>query len=237
MFPYARERGTATVLFMTAIAEARTVRGGPAALLSVVALVGAPLLIVLGNAVHPVVTSRSAAALLGVVASAPERWLLAKVVYAFGSLLLIPALVAVARIRPSTPMLTGAVLAGVGTGCNALSQALTGYTAYTVVERGVDRAAGAALLEGYDKLGAAGLPVSYATVPLLLAGLLTIGVTLLVTRATGRPAAILLLVGTLAAGLVQAGPLALVAGAPLVAAFVLLARARPALTPAAPAGR
>jgi hypothetical protein len=67
--------------------------------------------------------------------------------------------------------------------------------------------------------------------------LLTIGVALLVSRAAGRAAAILLLVGTVAAGLVQAGPVAVLAGAPLVAAFVLLARARLALDQPAATGR
>lgn len=190
------------------------------------AMVAAPLLIVIGNALHPVVAANSVDALLDTVAASPGRWILAKVLYAFGSLLLIPALGSVVRISPRPAVLIGAVLAGIGTGCNVMSQALTGYTAYSVIDLGIDRGAGAALLTGYDKLGAAGLPVSYAGVPVLLLGMIVVGVALIVNRDVPRTAAILLLVGTVAAGLAQAGPLALIAGAPLVAAFVLLARAR-----------
>jgi hypothetical protein len=204
----------------------RTTGTGRSAVLPAVALVGAPLLIVLGNALHPVIAASSAAALLDAVADSPARWILAKLLYAFGSLLLIPALGSIVRISPRPAVVIGAVLAGIGSGLNAMSQALTGYTAYGVVQLGVDRAAGIRLLEGYDHLGSAGLPVSYAGVPVLLLGLITVGVALLVNRAVPRTAAILLLVGTVAAGLAQAGPLALVAGAPLVAAFVLLARSR-----------
>jgi hypothetical protein len=194
--------------------------------LPAVALVGAPLLIVVGNALHPVVAANSAAALLDAVADSPTRWILAKLLYALGSLLLIPALGSVVRLSPGPAVVIGAVLAGIGSGLNAMSQALTGYTAYGVVELGVDRAAGVQLLEGYDHLGTAGLPVSYAGVPVLLVGLIIVGVALIVNRDVPRTAAILLVAGTVAAGLAQAGPLALLAGAPLVAAFVLLARAR-----------
>ena len=199
------------------------------------ALVGAPLLIVAGNALHPVVPADDAGALFDTVAGAPGRWILAKLLYASGCLLLIAALVLLTRIRPHAAVLTGAVLAGIGSGFNALSQALTGYTAYAVVELGLDRATGAALLTGYDELGPAGLPVSFASVPVLLLGLLVVGVSLLVLRAVPSTAAILLLAGTIAAGLLQAGPLALLAGGPLVAAFVLLARSADAQPVAVPA--
>jgi hypothetical protein len=201
-------------------------RTARSAVLPAVALVGAPLLIVLGNALHPVVAADSAAALLDAVTGSPTRWILAKLLYAFGSLLLIPALGSIVRISPRPAVVIGAVLAGIGSGLNAMSQALTGYTAYGVVELGVDRAAGVKLLEGYDHLGTAGLPVSYAGVPVLLLGLIVVAVALIVNRDVPRTAAVLLLAGTVAAGLAQAGPLALLAGAPLVAAFVLLARAR-----------
>jgi hypothetical protein len=201
---------------------------------AVVALVSAPLLIVAGNALHPVVAANSAAALLDAVAGNPGRWIAAKLLYGCGSLLLIVAMASVVRLSPRPVILVGAILAGIGTGFNAMSQALTGYTAYTVIEVDVDRTAGGKLLESYDTLGAIGFPVSFATVPVLLIGMITVGIGLIVAKVVPWPAGALLIVGTLSAGVVQAGPWALLAGAPLIGAFVLLARARLTLDPASP---
>ncbi|MEV6492325.1 hypothetical protein AB0M20_27435 [Actinoplanes sp. NPDC051633] len=120
-------------------------------------MVAAPALIVAGNGLHPVVDGQSASALLDVVAAGPARWLIAKLTYAAGSLLLIVALASVVRLRPGGVVLVGSVLAGIGTGCNALSQALVGYTAYAAVRVPVDRSAAAALLDGFDGLGPAAL--------------------------------------------------------------------------------
>jgi hypothetical protein len=194
--------------------------------LAAAVMVAAPALIVAGNGLHPVVDGQSASALLDVVAAGPARWLIAKLTYAAGSLLLIVALASVVRLRPGGVVLVGSVLAGIGTGCNALSQALFGYTAYAAVRVPVDRSAAAALLDGFDGLGPAALPVSFVSVPVMVLGLLVVGVGLLVTRAVPRVTAVVLLVGVVAGALVQAGPLSLLAGAPLVAAFVLLARSR-----------
>jgi hypothetical protein len=138
------------------------------------------------------------------------------------------AVAGVVRGLGGVPVLVGAILAGVGGAFNALSQALTGYTAYTAVTLGLDRASAETLLVGYDQLGAAGLPISFASVPLMAVGLLIMAVALLVRRDGPRVAGLLLLVGVVASPIVGAGPFALLAGAPLIGGFVLLARQRAA---------
>ena len=59
----------------------------------------------------------------------------------------------------------------------------------------LDRASAETLLVSYDQLGAAGLPISFASVPLLALGLLIMAVALVVRRDGPRVAGLLLLVG------------------------------------------
>lgn len=192
--------------------------------LAIATVVLAPLGIVLGNALHPVVAGSEPADLLRAVSEDPGRWIFAKLVYAAGSLLLVPAMAAVLSLRRGGLVLVGATLAGLGAACNALSQALLGYTVYTSASLGLPDGPTEQLVRGFDELGLVGLPVSFASIPVLVVGLLVLAIGVLRSGTAPRSVGALLVVGVLASAAVQAGPIALVAGAPLVAAFVGLAR-------------
>jgi hypothetical protein len=165
-----------------------------------VALVGAPLILLAGALTHPTETS-DASRQLQIVASGPNRWYLAHLLYVVGFAAFVPAVLALGRrLRATAPALElwGTGLAVVGLFASAGIVAVEGFGGWLLAQAS-DRAAAAGV---YDRIGhSAGIVVPFGLVGLAIPiGLVVLAVGLARARAAQAWTA-----WTLAAGAVLLG--------------------------------
>lgn len=194
-----------------------------------------PILFFGGYAIHPDLPNETVPALRE-VADMRGVYIASKVMVAFGSLLMIPLLLTVRHVaipnRGRSLATVAVTLGSIGFACNALSQSLWGYLLYFASDPSVDTSAGAAVIEAGNNADILPtLPVSFFSVPLFAVGLLLFAVALWRAATTPRWAAVVLVLADLAAPVFPVGPMNLVTGALVTAAFAV------ALNPARPAAR
>jgi hypothetical protein len=188
------------------------------------ALLAAPVLFFVGYALHPDLPEDAASA-LAEVAEVRGQYLGAKLLVAVGALGLVPLVAVVARRvvasgRGGGLAIAGAALTIVGTVFNALSQATFGYLFWFATAPGVSRQAGLDVVAASQKEGLATLPVSFLSIPVFAVGLLLLAAALWRCGRVPRWVPVLLAVSDVLAGAIGVGPLMLVAGVMVTAAFL-----------------
>lgn len=187
------------------------------------ALLVAPVLLFVGYALHPDLPEDLASALAD-VAGSRGRYLGAKLLVAVGALGLAPLVAVVARRvvglgRGGGLAIAGAALTIVGTVFNGLSQATFGYLFWFATASGVSPEAGVDVVGASQEEGLATLPVSFLSVPVFAVGLLLVAGALWRCGRVARWVPVLLAVGDVLSGAIGVGPLMLVTGVMVTAAF------------------
>jgi hypothetical protein len=176
-------------------------------------LLAGPVLFDVGYALHPSLPMDVEGA-LAEVADVRTRHAAAKVMVAFGGLLLVALLLTYRRrLVPSRGRglaTAGTALAAIGLAANSLSQATHGYLLYWASAPDVARSAGADVVAAAEADAApVTLPVSFWSVPLFALGLVLVAVALWRAGSVPRWVPIGMVVGGVAAGAVGTGPLML----------------------------
>ncbi len=177
-------------------------------------LLAGPGLFDLGYALHPSLPMDVEAA-LAEVADVRTRHAVAKVMVAFGGLLVIALLLTYRRwlvpARGRAFATVGTALAAIGLAANSLSQATHGYLLYWASAPDVARTAGADVVAAAEADAApVTLPVSFWSVPLFAVGLVLVAVALWRAGSVPRWVPVGMVVGGVAAGAIGTGPLMLV---------------------------
>jgi len=177
-------------------------------------LLAGPVLFDLGYALHPSLPMDVEAALTE-VADVRTRHAAAKVMVAFGGLLMIALLLTYRRwlvpARGRGLATAGTALAAIGLAANSLSQAAHGYLLYWASAPGVAPSAGADVVAAAEAdTSAVTLPVSFFSVPLFAVGLVLVAVALWRAGSVPRWVPVGMVVAGLAAGTIGTGPLMLV---------------------------
>jgi hypothetical protein len=194
--------------------------------------VAASVLFTLSNVFLPHLTGSTA----NVVAHIPavvNRLLAAKLVYAVGSLLLIPFVVALWRVdarRGAALRLVGGCLLIVGGLCNALGEVTEAYLAWGMHHVGIGATSQVRLFDLLDNSTAA-LPISFIAIPVLSLGILLLMVGVLRARVVPGWLPGVTIVGGIASSVAGVGLPALVGLVwALPAAAVVILTAGPATT-------
>lgn len=177
-------------------------------------LLAGPVLFDVGYALHPTLPMDVEAA-LAEVAEVRTRYAAAKVMVAFGGLLMIALLLAYRRwlvpARGRGLATVGAALAAIGLAANSLSQATHGYLLYWASAPEVAPGAGPAVVAAAEGDAAlVTLPVSFWSVPLFAVGIVLVAVALWRSGSVPRWVPVGMVVGGVAAGAIGTGPLMLV---------------------------
>jgi hypothetical protein len=199
-----------------------------------VLLLAGPLLFDLGYALHPSLPEDIATA-LAEVEPVRDRFVVSKVMVAFGGLVLIALVLTLRqrliRGRGRTLATVASALAAVGLASNALSQATHGYLMFWASDPAVAPEAGASILEvAHGSSSLVTLPVSFLSVPLFAFGLLLFAVALWRAGTVPRWVPVLIVLGGIGAGAIGTGPaMVLVLAVDLAAygAAVMAAAGRP----------
>jgi len=185
------------------------------------AAIAAPILFVAGQALLPVL-GRDVDTAFALMLAHRDQLIMSRLLSTAGAFLLLPALWLISTLG-GTVTRVGAVIAGVGTFFNAVSQVVQGYAAWAASAPGLDHDATMPILLHVDR-GLVGLPVAYWSVPVFGVGLLVLGVGLLIARPVPWWMPALLLVGVVAAFLTAGlGPVVALTEAPLAVALIALA--------------
>jgi hypothetical protein len=176
-------------------------------------LLAGTVLFDVGYALHPSLPVDVEGA-LAEVADVRTRHALAKVLVAFGGLLLIALLLTYRRWlvpgRGRAFATAGTALAGIGLAANSLSQATHGYLLYWASSPDIARNAGADVVAvAVADTAPVTLPVTFWSVPLFAVGVLLVAVALWRAGSVPRWVPIGMVVGGVAAGAVGTGPLML----------------------------
>jgi hypothetical protein len=196
-------------------------------------LLAGPVLLFVGYALHPDM-SEDAGLALAEVAAGRGLYLGAKLMVAFGSLLMV-ALVWAIRDRSGVgrgrALLTiGATLTAIGMAANALSQAVWGYLLWFLTAPTIDPAAGAEIAGVVQTTAVeslAALPISFLSVPLFAIGLLLLAAGLWRSRTVPRWVPVTIVVIDVLAGAFGVGLPMLAVGAAATAAFAVALRTTP----------
>jgi len=177
-------------------------------------LLAGPVLFDLGYALHPSLPMDVEAALTE-VADVRSRHAAAKVMVAFGGLLMIALLITYRRwlvpARGRGLATVGTALAAIGLAANSLSQSAYGYLLYWASAPEVDPSAGVDIVSAAESATApVTLPVSFWSVPLFAVGLVLVAVALWRSGNVPRWVPVGMVVGGVAAGAIGTGPLMLV---------------------------
>lgn len=212
-----------TTLAMTRPAARRT---SPANLLVVAAITGSVLFLA-GQALFPVMSENIDSAYAAMVTHR-DLLMAARLLTAAGAFLLVPAAVGFARLLPpgargARLLQVGAWVFGIATFSNALSQTVSGYTAYTATAPGFDATAGRVVVEQIEE-GLVALPLGFWSIPAFALGSLLIAIALIRSRTVPTWMPALLIIGTvLAAALAGRGLLVGLTQAPFTIALIALA--------------
>ena len=191
---------------------------------ALIAAVAAPVLFLVGQALLPSLPDSLPAAFDAMLAQR-DRVTAAQLVTAAGGFLFLPALAVVLwLVPPGTPgrsvLVTGAVLFGLGTFSNALSQVVEAYVMRAATAPGVPREAGLAVFGRLGE-GAVGIPVGFWSIPAFALGLIVMASGLLRSRALPVWQPVLVITGTLlAAATAGIGPVVALTQAPLTAGLL-----------------
>ena len=189
-------------------------RAVPRGLLGLCALLLAgPVLFDLGYALNPTLPMDVEGA-LAEVADVRTRHAAAKVMVAFGALLVIALVLAYRRWlvpdRGRVVATVGAALVAIGSAANALSQATWGYLLYWASDPDVAPGAGVQVVAAAESSSApVTLPVSFWSVPLFAIGVLLVAVALWRAGTVPRWIPVGMVVSGIAAGAIGTGPLML----------------------------
>jgi hypothetical protein len=212
---------------MTTYDLARTTRG-PMTLarpLTIAAVIG-PILFLVGQALLPNLPMALDDA-FPLMLEHREQLMAARLFTAAGAFLMAFAAVWYARLVPTGRgarlMSIGAVLFGLGSFCNALSQAVAGYATWTVTTDGFDQASARYVIEHIES-GAVALPLGFWSIPAFALGAILMAVALWRSGSVPIWLPVLLGVGTvLAGGLAGLGPVVALTQAPVTAALIVMA--------------
>ncbi len=157
-----------------------------------------------------------------------DRLMAARLLTAAGAFLLVPAAIGFARLAPkgargSRLLRFGAGVFGVATFANALSQAVAGYSTFTVTAPGFDTAAGQAVVDRIGS-GLVALPLGFWSIPAFAIGCLMMAAALFRSGRVPTWLPVLLAVGTVLAGVFAGrGPVVALTQAPATVALVAMA--------------
>ena len=176
-------------------------------------LLAGPILFDLGYALHPTLPMDVEAALAEVV-DVRTRHAAAKVMVAFGGLLMIALLITYRRwlvpARGRVIATVGTAFAALGLAANSLSQSAHGYLLYWASAPEVDPSAGVDVVSAAESATApVTLPVSFWSVPLFAVGLVLVAVALWRAGSVPRWVPVGIVVAGVAAGAIGTGPLML----------------------------
>ena len=200
------------------------------------ALVAAPVLWLAAEAVSPPLKADSGDQLT-VIAQHPDRWYGYTALLIIGTMLLLPALLGIARLtRDSAPLPTtiGSVLLGFGT-LIAVGDAMSQLVTWQMVAAGADRAQMSALLDRVDNSAGAGLFFGVGGLAFVV-GAALLAVALLRTNAVPAWAAVAFAAGMLvqlvgftvnSVAVIAASSAALIAAMGTIARNLLTGSARP----------
>ena len=182
------------------------------------AAIAAPVLFVAGQALFPALGDDPDAA-FALMIEHRDRLIVSRLLTAAGAYLLLATLWLVSRLG-GTVTRTGAVIAGVGTFFNAVSQGAQGYAAWAASAPGLDHSETMPVLLHVEE-GLAGLPVGYWSIPVFALGLVVLAIGLLTARSAPWWMPVLLLVGVLGAFLTAGwGPIVALTEAPLALSLI-----------------
>jgi hypothetical protein len=193
--------------------------------LTVAAVVG-PVLFLVGQALLPTMPMALDEA-FPLMLEHREQLMAARLFTAAGAFLMAFAAVWYVRLVPNGRgarlMGIGAVLFGVGSFCNALSQAVAGYATWTVTTAGFDQPSARYVIEHIES-GAVALPLGFWSIPAFALGAILMAVALWRSGSVPTWLPVLLGVGTvLAGGLAGLGPVVALTQAPITAALIVMA--------------
>jgi hypothetical protein len=174
-------------------------------------LMAGPVLFDLGYVLHPDLPNDAAAA-LEAVADVRTQHATAKLMVAFGGLLIIALVVTLRRwLTPGRGRALSTVavaLVAVGAACNSLSQAVYGYLLYWATAPGVDPAAGLAVLEAtQDDGGPITLPVTFFSLPVYALGMVLLAAALWRAGSVPRWVPVGIVLAAAAGSVIMLGPL------------------------------
>jgi hypothetical protein len=193
--------------------------------LTAAAVVG-PVLFLLGQALLPKLPEVMDRA-YPLMVEHRDQLMAARLFTAAGAFLLAIAAVRYSRLvftgRGVGLMGVGATLFGIGSFCNALSQAVAGYATWTVTSDGFDESSARYVIEHIES-GAVALPLGFWSIPAFALGALLMAAALWRSGSAPTWLPVLLAVGTvLAAALAGQGPVVALTQAPVTAALVVMA--------------
>lgn len=182
--------------------------------------IAAPILFVIGQALLPNL-GRDVDTAFALMLQHRDQLIVSRLLTAAGAYLLLPSLWVISRLGGRVTVV-GAAIAGIGTFFNAVSQGVQGYAAWGATAPGLDHGATMkTLLHVGD--GAAGIPVSYWSIPLFGVGLVILAIGLLIARTAPWWAPALLLIGVVLAFFTAGmGPVVALTQAPLAIALIAL---------------
>jgi len=192
-----------------------------------VATIAGVLFFLLGQALLPSLPNDIDAAFGGMVEHR-DRLMAARLFSSAGAFLLVPAAVGIGCLfrpaaRGSRTVLVGALLFGVATFSNAVSQAVEGYAGWGATASDIDPTSGKSILEGLGT-GLIGFPIGFWSIPVFALGGLILAVGIL--RAQWVPAwiPVVLFVGLLlGAAFGGRGYIVALTQAPFTVAMIALA--------------
>lgn len=194
--------------------------------LAVAAAVIAPVLFLAGQALLPKLVDTFPGAFDGMVANR-DQLMAARLLTAAGAFLFVAAIPALlVLIGPGTPgarlLRVGAVVFGVSTFSNAVSQAVEGYATQAATAPGVSYDTGLTVMRHLGE-GAVALPIGFWSIPVFALGLLLMAAALLRSRQLPVWLPVLLIIGTLlAAAMAGRGPVVALTQLPFTVAFAAL---------------